>query len=166
MKFAIISDTHDNVPNVEKALGWMKDNGIEAIIHCGDLCAPTILVKVLAPGFTGPIHVVFGNVEDRNLIPQVVKDLKNVTHYGDFGEVELGGKKIAFIHYPDEAKKLARTGKYDLVFYGHNHTPWEETISHTRVVNPGTLAGLFAKATFAVYDTATDKLELKILEKL
>ncbi|MFA6099001.1 MAG: metallophosphoesterase [Patescibacteria group bacterium] len=164
MKIAIISDTHDNVPNMEKALKWMKENNVEQIIHCGDLCAPSILIKVLAPGFAGPIHMVFGNVEDRDLLPEIAKGFKNVKHYGDLGEAVIGGKKIAFIHYPEKAKKLAASGKYDLVFYGHNHKPWEEKAGNTRLINPGTLAGLFTKATFAVYDTSTEKLELKILE--
>jgi predicted phosphodiesterase len=34
------------------------------------------------------------------------------------------------------------------------------------LVNPGNLAGMFYKATFAIYETKTDKLELKILETL
>lgn len=166
MKIAIVSDSHDNVPNLEKALGWMNKNGIEAMIHCGDLCAPSVLTKFIAPAFSGPIHLVFGNVEDRILMPKYAAECSNVKHYGDVGEVELDGKKIAFVHFPDKAKELAKSGKYDLVFYGHTHKPWEEIIGHTKIVNPGTLAGLFFKATFAVYDTATGKLELKILERL
>lgn len=166
MKIAIISDTHDNVPNLEKALLWMKENNIEQLIHCGDLCAPSILIKTIAPNFAGTIHMVFGNVEDRELTFEKAKVFPNVKHYGDLGEVEIGGKKMAFIHYPEKANELAESGKYDLVFYGHNHKPWEEIVNHCRLINPGTLAGLFNKATFAVYDTESDKLELKILELL
>jgi len=173
MKLAIISDTHDNVPNLEKALKWMKENQIEQLIHCGDLCAPSILKTILAPKFSGPIHMVFGNVEDRNLTLKLAEEYDHITHYGDVGEVELpaspaggGGKKIAFVHFPEKGKELAESGKYDIVFYGHTHKPWEETVGQTRLVNPGTLAGLFNKATFAVYDTETDELELKILEQL
>ncbi|MDD4333289.1 MAG: YfcE family phosphodiesterase [Patescibacteria group bacterium] len=166
MKIAIISDTHDNVPNLEKALLWMKENKIKKIIHCGDLCAPSILSNVLVPGFAGDIHMVFGNVEDRDILPQIAKDFKNVKHYGDLGEIELDNKKIAFLHFPDKAKVLAKSGKYDYVFYGHTHKPWLETIGHCQLLNPGTLAGLFYKATFAVWDTESGKLELKLLETL
>jgi len=173
MKIAIISDTHDNVPNLEKALLWMKENNIEQIIHCGDLCAPAILKFTLAPNFSGPIHLVFGNVEDREKTPQLAKEFSHVTHHGNVGEVKIpaslaGGdnKKIVFVHFPEKGKILAESGKYDLVFYGHDHRPWEEKVGNTRLVNPGTLAGMFNKATFAVYDTETDKLELKILELL
>ena len=144
----------------------MNKNGVEQIILCGDLCAQSILIKVLAPNFSGPIHMVFGNVEDRDLLPKMAADFVQVKHYGDKGEVEIEGKKIAFTHFPEEGKKLADSGQYDLVFYGHNHKPWEEKVGQTRLINPGTLAGLFAKATFAVYDTESDKLELKILEQL
>ena len=166
MKITIISDTHDNVPNLEKAIMWMKENNIEQIFHCGDLCAPLMIINILGPKFSGQIHMVFGNVEDRELTPLKAKDFPQIKHYGDLGEVEISGKKIAFVHFPDKARELAKSGKYDLVFYGHNHTAWEEKVGQTRLINPGTLAGMFAKATLAVYNTENDQLELKILEKL
>jgi predicted phosphodiesterase len=34
------------------------------------------------------------------------------------------------------------------------------------LANPGSLAGIFYKATFAILDTRSKKLELKILEKI
>jgi len=76
------------------------------------------------------------------------------------------GKKIAFVHYPDKAEELAKTGKYDLIFYGHDHKPWEKLVGQTKMLNPGTLAGMFSKPTFAIYDTATDKAQLILLEKI
>ncbi len=166
MKIAIISDTHDNVPNLEKALAWMKKNKIEQLIHCGDLCAPSIIINTLGPDFSGPIHMVFGNVEDRDKTPELAKNFSQIIHYGDKGEFEIDGKKIVVVHYPHLAKELAEAGKYDLVFYGHNHKPWEETVGKTKLVNPGTLAGLFQRATFAVYDTKSDELELKVLDQM
>ncbi len=221
MNIAIISDSHDNIPNMEKFLDWANDNEIEMIIHCGDIAAPAVVKKVLAEKFKGPIHLVFGNVADRELLPEVCAKLENVTLHGEVGEIIISpssvssqedadylsppsqggrqratgrsdpdartgesrriragagfsaaqeyarrveGVKIAFCHFPDQAKKLAESGKYDLVFYGHTHKPWEEVINGCRVINPGTLAGMFYKATFAVYDTESGKLELKLLE--
>ncbi len=164
MKIAIISDTHDNVPNLEKALSWINKQGISLIIHCGDLCAPAILTKVLTPNFKGQIHLVHGNVGDPDLLEEKAQDFPNVTVHGQTGKLALENKQIAFTHFPDKAKELAKTEKYDLVFYGHTHKPWEEKIGKTKLVNPGTLAGMFYKASFATYNTKTDKLELKILE--
>lgn len=168
MKVAIISDTHDHLPNFKKALDWIKNQKIKLVLHCGDVCAPAVL-KEAAKGFLGKIHLVFGNVDgDRFLMAKQVyeKEIGNVVLYGEWAELKADNKKIAFTHRPEFAKGLAATQKYDLVFYGHTHKPWEEKIGKCRLVNPGTLGGLFYKPTFAIYDTKTDKLELKILEKL
>jgi len=166
MKIAVISDSHDNLPNIEKMLDFINKNKIELMIHCGDLAAPSIIMEELAPKFKGEIHFIHGNVADRELNEKIAKKFNHVTCHEDSGEIEVEGKRIAFNHFPAQAKKLAESGKYDLVFYGHNHTPWEETIGKTKMLNPGTLAGMFNKATFAIYDTKTDKAELILLEKI
>jgi len=185
MQIAIISDTHDNFATTEKALRWIKRHSIHTLIHCGDLCAPTFLTQFLAKKFSGAIHLVYGNVGDRRLLEERLGSFPNVEYHRDVGKIQIGNKKIAFTHFPAKAKELAQTGRYDVVFYGHTHRPWEDRIKikdapsglkilknkkrlmrSVRLVNPGTLAGMFYKATFAVYDPTTDKLELKILERL
>lgn len=166
MKIAIVSDSHDNLPNIQKMLNWVNKNKIEMMIHCGDLAAPSVIVKELGPKFSGPIHFIHGNVADRELNQKVANDFKHITCHGDTGELEVEEKKIAFCHYPAEAEELAQTGKYNLIFYGHDHKPWEKQINKTKLLNPGTLAGMFNKATFAVYDTKTDKAELILLERI
>ncbi|OGF20453.1 hypothetical protein A2Y83_04865, partial [Candidatus Falkowbacteria bacterium RBG_13_39_14] len=90
------------------------------------------------------------------------------------GHSRCGGKpkkkkdkiKIAFTHFPWTAKELAETGKYKYVFYGHTHKPWEEHIGDCKLINPGTLAGMFYKASFAVWDVNTDNIELILLERI
>jgi putative phosphoesterase len=175
MKIAIISDSHDNVPNIEKALNWINRQGISLLIHCGDLCAPATLTEVILPQFSGQIHLVHGNVGDPELLERVARDLKNVIIHGQVGEIEVNGKAIAFTHFPEKAKELAKSGQYNLVFYGHTHEPWEEKLELrirnneskiVRLVNPGTLAGMFYRASFTVYDTEIDKLDLKTLDQL
>jgi putative phosphoesterase len=161
MKIAIISDSHDNVPNIDEALKIMQAKGVELIIHCGDVCAPSVL-KYLGENFTGPIHLSYGNVDgDKPKMQELATP--NITLHGEVGGLAIDNLKIAFTHFPDNGRKLAESGKYNLVFYGHNHKPWEEVIGQTKLANPGTLAGLFARPTFALYDTETKKLELKIL---
>jgi len=75
------------------------------------------------------------------------------------GEVGLGGKKIAWTHFPQFAKPLAVTGKYDAVFYGHTHKKHEEKIGKTLLVNPGNIMGNPGPASFAVYDTSSDSVD-------
>lgn len=166
MKIAILSDSHDNIPNIENFLSWARDNDIDTIIHCGDLASPDMIKQVLIPKFKGEIHLVHGNVSDRDYLEEVCDELDNVTLHGDIGYLEIEGIKIAFCHFPEQAQELAKSGKYSLVFYGHTHKPWIEKVGNTSVSNPGTLGGLFQRASFASYDTSTKNLELIILDDI
>ncbi len=161
MKFAIISDTHDNIKNANKAIDWLNKEKIGFLLHCGDICSQETTDEI-TKNFKGEVKFVRGNGD---------YDLENVP---ETMELELGGnpstglraRKIFFNHYPDVAREMAESGKYDLVFYGHTHRPWEDKVGNCRMINPGEIAGQRFKPTFAIYDTEHDVLELKILEKL
>lgn len=62
-------------------------------------------------------------------------------------------KQIAVNHYPEIARPLAESGKYDAVFYGHDHISHMELIDKALLLNPGEVMGRFGKSTFAWYDT-------------
>lgn len=182
MKLAIISDTHNNSKTLQKAAKWMNENGVERIIHCGDISSPDFLLEMSAAFHKKIIDAVFGNADyDKENMEQLVKDgkISNIVLHGDSGQIKISSNKIFLTHYKKVARAVALTGNYDLVFYGHTHFPWEEKIdcavqtcmdgdgrSICRMINPGNLAGMIYKATFAVYDFEKEKLELKILEKL
>ena len=166
MKIAIISDTHDNFPNFKKAIDWIKKNDIKTIIHCGDICTLSVL-KDSIRDFSGKIYLCLGNVDvDHFQVKGKEKLFNKAIFFNKRGEIKKGKKKIAFTHFPKIAKELALTGNYDIVFHGHTHKPWIEKVNNVKIVNPGNLAGLMYKATFAVYDTKNDSLKLKILEKI
>ena len=160
MKIAVVSDTHNNWPNFKKAIDWAKKEKISLILHCGDISSQETIDEAIR---------YFGNHPSPGASAAEIKFVKgNADHDLDLPEkteLEVAGKKIAFCHFPDMAKKLAQSGKFDLVFYGHTHRPWDEKIDNCHMINPGELAGHFYKPTFAVYDMVTEKLELKILEK-
>jgi putative phosphoesterase len=158
-KIAIISDSHDNIPRIEQMLKMTEKENIKTIIHCGDVCTRETL-KYLQQNFKGQIYLSIGNVDADHGINE---ETKNVKIFPEFGEIEMEGLKIAFVHSPQEAKELANTQKYNFVFYGHTHKPWEEDINNCKIINPGTLAGLFTRSTFAILDTQTKKVELIIL---
>lgn len=167
MKIVIISDTHDNVANLKRVVEWLKKEKIKTIIHCGDIFKSETIKEALK-SFEGKIYIIFSSADAYfSRIPtDSFKKLPRVKTYEEFGEIKKDGKKIAFCHFSEIAKELVKRQKYDLIFYGHTHKPWLKKIGKTKLVNPGNLAGIFYKPTFAVYDTKTDKLELKILEKL
>ena len=62
MKVAIFSDLHDNIPNLNLFLNWVKKNQVSDLIFCGDL-ANVATLKYLAESFTGKIYIVDGLVK-------------------------------------------------------------------------------------------------------
>ena len=157
MRIAILSDIHDNVWKLETLLAGLE---ADALIFCGDFCAPFTLAQI-AEGFAGPIHVVFGNNDgDQFLLSQVASKYAHVTLHGDFAELEFGGRSVAVTHYPQIGKALARGGVYDLVCHGHSHERLVERLGETLRVNPGEVMGRFGLSTFAVYDTTTAEAEI------
>ena len=153
MKIAILSDTHDNIWKLAEVLARLQD--ADVLIFCGDFCAPFTLAQI-AQEFHGPVHVVFGNNDgDPLLLSQVAAKAGNVTLHGFFAYLELGGRKVAVVHYPPLAQDLATSGRHDLVCYGHNHQGRVETVGKTLLVNPGEVMGRFGRSTYAVYDTET-----------
>jgi putative phosphoesterase len=158
MKVAVLSDTHDNIWNVEKALKKLGD--AQALIFCGDLCAPFTL-KMLAEGIKGHVHCLLGNNDgDPLLLSTVAAKAGNVTLYQAAGELELDGKRLAFAHYPLVGKALAHSGLYDAVFSGHTHEGQSEIVGETLWANPGEVMGRLGEASFGLYDTATGAYEV------
>lgn len=166
MLVGILSDSHDNLPNLGKAIAHLEQQGVRALLHCGDIC--TVETTATMATLTSlPTHIVFGNGDyDQEGMQALAKQYKNLFFYGDTGELTLDGLSIAWNHYPEVAERLAATGKYWAVFHGHTHIPWEKKIGSCIIRNPGTVAGLRNKATCAILDTATNVARLIILERL
>ena len=158
-KIAIISDSHDNIPRIDQMLTKIKKENIKTIIHCGDVCTRDTL-KYLYQNFDGQIYLSIGNIDYDH---EIKEKINNVKIFPKFGELKIENLNIAFSHFPEIAKELAETKKYDYIFYGHTHKPWEENINNCKIINSGTLAGVWNKSTFAILDTETRKVELIIL---
>jgi uncharacterized protein len=154
MKVGVISDSHDNLPNLRYALRALGEQGIGVLFHCGDLISPFVTREL--GQFAGAVHAVFGNNDgDRFLTLKLgTAAAKNVTHYGEFGFVTVEGHKIGFTHYHEYAKGFAAAGLCDAAFFGHTHQFHEERVGNVLVLNPGELLGLMGKPSFCVYETA------------
>ena len=167
MLLAIISDTHGNLATFKKFAAWTEQNQITAIIHCGDFGFADFVKAMTELLPQAKFHVVGGNMDtDSDKLKEMIAagQIPNLIFYDQTGQMEREDKKIAFTHKPADAKKLALTGQFDLVFFGHTHKPSEEKINACRLINPGNLASEIFRSTFAVYDTTTDRLELKITD--
>lgn len=171
MLIAIISDTHDNIPNLKKILDYCREHKIEKLIHCGDLATMETL-DFLNDNFSGEIFFTFGNMDEGHIANYNFegKQYKQTRIFPNFGRLEipkpkpsnegLGFNRIAFVHYPDVAKQLCESGKYDVVFYGHTHKPWTEIVSNCTLLNPGNVANQYYPPTFAIWNTEENSFEL------
>ncbi|MAS95196.1 MAG: YfcE family phosphodiesterase [Verrucomicrobiales bacterium] len=152
MKIAVLSDSHDNIWNLEKALKQVSELECEVLLFLGDFCAPFTL-KQIAEGFSGPIHAVFGNNDgDPFLLSQIASGFDHVTLHGQYAELDLGEKKIAINHYPDISKRIAESRAFDAVFSGHDHQKYVHQMGKTVWANPGEIMGRFGEPSFGVYD--------------
>ena len=160
-KIAVISDSHDHVETLERVLKLANAARAQALLHCGDLCAPFML-NLMAERFGGPIHVVFGNNDgDGRLLQSVAAKHAHVTLHGIYAELGIGGRQIAMIHYPEPARRIAQSGVFALVCYGHDHLKHQEQIGQTWLLNPGEVMGLKGAPTWALYDAVTHTVSIK-----
>lgn len=97
MKIAIVSDIHDHVWNLAKAIPHLRK--ADAVLCCGDLCSPFVLAQ-LAAGVSAPIHLVFGNNDGDHRLTETAAAHDHVTLHGTFFRGELGGVSVAMTHYP------------------------------------------------------------------
>jgi len=155
MRIAILSDTHDQIPNLRAAVDYCNAYGVSLLIHCGDLISPFMLPELAR--FGGAVHLVYGNNPgDQHLISQWCgAKFPSLTHHGSFGALEAGGLTIAVTHYPELARGLASQGKFHVVCCGHNHRYEVRPMGATLLVNPGEMLGKDGQPGFAILETDT-----------
>lgn len=148
MKIGVISDTHDNLPAIGRAVDVFIARKVEHVIHAGDYCSPftfRVLGK-LSCGFTG----VFGNNDGEKLL---LKKMSLGRIYRQPHIFELGGRKIVVMHEHHVAESLAASGHYDAVVFGHTHEPVVRTVGTCLLLNPGEASGwLSGNCTVAIAD--------------
>ena len=166
LKICIVSDSHDHREGLAAAVAEAKALGAQAVLHCGDLVAPSTLHAIVGLGL--PIHLIHGNnTGDLYYMSKWAQEAKNrVQYYGQDGSLDLAQKRIFMVHYPHYAKAMALTGNYDLVCNGHEHRAVIERIrnikgSETLRIDPGTVAGVSAPATYAFGDLQTLEFEIR-----
>jgi putative phosphoesterase len=165
MKIAVISDTHDNLTNLSKALTLINQQEVSALLHCGDVTNLETF-KTILNYFNKTIYLSLGNGDDSKIFNDFLNQNKNnkIQIFNEFGEFNLNNLKIGISHFPEVVKNILRNNNdYDFIFYGHTHKPWEEKENKTIILNPGNLAGLFYKPTFAIIDLLNFEKKLIIL---
>src|SRR5207248_4730263 len=168
MKICIVSDSHDRAEALARAVNDAVAAGAEVVVHCGDVIGAQTLRPALRAEL--PMHVIHGNnVGDPVALHKLAQSSGGLLQYhGPDARLELGGPKIFLVHYPEYGPALACTGNWDLVCCGHSHQAGVELVATVKgggtwLVNPGTIAGLAAPATWILGDLAAMRFDLHTL---
>ncbi len=163
MILGILSDTHNDTTNIQKALTVFKNKKPEFLIFCGD--ATTIASLEWFCEFT--MIYVFGNGDFlTGEIQAFLKAYQPSNFAGYAFEGDLGGKFIGVTHGHLEEKlnEMLHSNRFDYVFTGHTHLRMDKRIGRTRVINPGSLGGLKKQSrSVALLDLETDELNFVII---
>jgi uncharacterized protein len=164
MKVCIVSDSHDRADPLAAAVRKAAEQGAGAVIHCGDVIGTQTLRAALGVGL--PMHVIHGNNlgDPVSLARWQRERAGQLWYHGADARIELAGKKIFVVHYPEYGYAMACTGDWDLVCCGHSHELEVREVQNVKggktwLVNPGTVAGLAAPATWLLGDLAAMRFE-------
>jgi putative phosphoesterase len=160
MKIGIISDTHDDVATVKKAVEIFKERGVSLVFHLGDYVSPPIVRLLKGLKVIG----IFGNNDGyREKLIEAFKEIEGEIK-GGFAEIEIEHLKIALYHgeFREISEALAKSGKYDVVFAGHFHKFEELKFGNTLLINPGAAHRYFTLdegPKVGIFDTKLRKYE-------
>ncbi len=148
MRIGVLSDTHDRLPYIERAVRAFNEAGVDRVIHVGDYCAPFSLkpLEALRMEWEG----VFGNNDGE--IRRLLEVSGGRIREGDW-TLELGGKRVLVDHVNPLRSSLAASGDFDLILFGHTHELAVFTEKGCLCVNPGEVCGyLSGRSTVVCLD--------------
>jgi len=153
MKIGIISDSHENMPKIRRAVELFNREQVGAVLHAGDIISPITAGEFAS--LQARLIGVFGNNDGDVLFLRERFRKIGKLHVKKY-EGRLGGKRFLLIHQPDMLEALAASGAYDVIVYGHTHRAEISRRGPTLVVNPGEAGGwITGKSTVALLDTST-----------
>lgn len=166
VKIGVISDTHDNIPAVEKVLNELEKRNVRMLIHAGDIIAPFTLRRILARGFE--FKGVFGNNDGEVVLLSRVAQEHGAVLTPQPLLVRAGELSILVMHGVQDLQetknlvtRLASGGNFDVIVYGHTHETDVRRLGKTLIINPGEACGyLTGRRTVAVLDTEGLNVEL------
>lgn len=129
MKVLIVSDTHRKQDNLEIVLEQEKP--IDLLIHLGDAEGYEVYIEEM---LQCPMEIVAGNNDFFSGLPKekviFLGKYKVLLTHGHYYDVYMGTREIV---------QEAMMKKYDIVMFGHTHSPLIEKNGDVIALNPGSL---------------------------
>ena len=141
MKIGVVSDTHNNLKNIEIIINLFNDIKVPIVIHTGDISNANTLEQFSK--LNSKLIGVYGN-NDRN-----ESGLKEVAERNNFQfqepprRLRLLDREIIIFHEPDNIDRFLSENKLiNVVLYGHTHRYENNTKNGVLYFNPGESAGM------------------------
>lgn len=146
----ILSDSHDNLDMIRRAVSLFRSADCRLVIHAGDIVAPFAAAELAKADI--PVHAVFGNCDGERA--------GLVRSFEAFGEIREGpwsfehaGLTILVTHIEDSRLTAADRTAWDLLVCGHTHKAEVRKEDNRMIVNPGETCGWVSGiGTVALFD--------------
>ena len=161
MKLGVMSDSHDNIPMIRKAVELFNAEGCDLVVHAGDYCAPFAIspLEKLKCKWLG----VYGNNDGDKKALAIKSNGMIVDHPYRY---DLSNTRMIVTHEIEDVQGLMgmiENQEVHLLVYGHTHKPEIKKVGSALLVNPGETGGwVTGKSTVAIVDLKT--MEAKIIE--
>jgi hypothetical protein len=141
MLIGVVSDTHNNLKNIELIISLFNNEEVSLVIHTGDICNANSLSQFSK--LNCQLIGVYGNNDrNENGIKEVAKK-ENFQFQEPPSLISIKNRKIAVFHEPDFIDNfLDENQNIDIVVHGHTHRYRNETEKGILFFNPGESAGM------------------------
>ena len=159
MKIGVVSDTHNNLKNIEIIINIFNDERVPMVIHTGDISNANTLEKFSK--LNSELIGVYGNNDRNELGLKEVAQKNNFQFQEPPRKLNMLGREIVIFHEPDNIDKfLLENKKTNVVLYGHTHRYENNKRNGVLFFNPGESAGM-QKGSNAVGILDLNNLEAK-----
>lgn len=190
MKIGIISDTHDDLNSVDRAISIFNREKVSLVVHAGDFIFPGVIERFRGLESAKLVGVLGNNDGEKFGLLKKFEEIGGDLKRSDLGKIEDEDNKnlrIAIYHGTDQNLREAaiQSGIYDVFIHGHTHVKrWAQKrikISDIEkeivVLNPGTANRNFPtfpssgagwsedKPTVIIYDTITKESRFFLLSE-
>ncbi len=139
MRVGVVSDTHDNLPNVRRIVEIFRAARVERILHTGDITRADTLE--LFAGIGAPLTGVFGNNDVERSALQAAAQRHGFVLADPPLRLRWAEREIVVVHDPRDLPP-GGPGREGVALHGHTHRPTLDRSGGGLVFNPGECAGM------------------------
>ena len=140
MKIGVVSDTHNNLKNIEIIINLFNDEKVP-VIHTGDITSAKTLERFSK--LNSELIGVYGNNDRNESGLEEVAQKNNFKFQEPPRRLNLYDRQIVIFHEPDNIDQFLSENKLiQVVLYGHTHRYENYTKNGVLYFNPGESAGM------------------------